>query len=388
MLVLCCGVLPSYWEWSVDSGIEIDTKQLMERQAMHIPEELRGYRLRIVTWRITGSWARAETRLPIWLFALLVAVMMASGVSMTQPCSASAKPGYTVYPASQYRSFHSQGTHGTDITVSADADGWVEIGAFQLRRSEVAEYFARGSVTPRRIKARFGSVGQIDMRWTPTSRPEVTSEPQGDCRGRKALVQQGVWVGSFSFRGENGYTKADVKRINGIAVHSFREVCKGPDAGDEYSHPPEETLLAHSRGGRREVDFQAATRAARGGRIEEFNATLTERRPKLFIRRSTFSGGGAVVGQFDFDDTTGSARVAPPEPFLGTAELDPAAAATWTGDLIVPFLGVGPVALAGPTFRARLHRSGGVIGPFTDSGGSDEPAMRQSATFPTGFNRR
>lgn len=316
--------------------------------------------------RISGSWAGEERRLAIRLFAVLVAAMMASGVSMSQPRAASAKPGYTVYPASQYRFFHIQGTHGTDITVSARPAGWIEIGAFQLRRSEVAEYFARGSVTPRRIKARFGSIGQIDMRWTPTSKREVTPEPQGDCRGRKALIQQGVWVGSFSFRGENGYTKADVKRIGGIAVHSFREVCKGPDAGDEYSKHPEETLLAHSRRGQREVEFQAATRAARGGRIEEFNAALTERRPNLFIRRSTFAGGVAVVGQFDFDGTTGSARVAPPEPFLGTAELNPAAAETWTGDLIVPFLGVGPVALAGPDFRASLHRSGGAIGPFRE----------------------
>jgi hypothetical protein len=306
---------------------------------------------------------------------------------LTQPRAASAKPGYTVHPASQYRFFHSLGVHGTDITVSASADGWVEISALQLRRSEAAEYSARGSVTPRRIKARFGSIGHIDMGWTPTSKQEVTSEPQGDCRGRKALIQQGIWEGSFSFRGERGYTKADVKRVSGIAVHSFREVCKGPDAGDENFTPPEEILRAYSRRGRHEVDFQAATRAARGGRIEEFNAALTERRPKLFIRRSTFAGGGAVVGQFGFDGT-GSARVAPPEPFLGSAELDQTAAETWTGDLIVPFLGVGLVALAGPDFRASLYRSGGAIGPFRNSGGSDAPGMRQSTAFPTGFNRR
>jgi hypothetical protein len=292
---------------------------------------------------------------------------------MTQPCGASAAPGYTVYPASQYRFFHSLGTHGTDITVSARADGWVEIGVFQLRRSEMAEYFARGSVGPRRIKARFGRLGQIDMRWTPTSKREVTAEPQGDCRGRKALIQQGVWDGNFTFRGENSYTKAHVKRITGIAVHTFREVCNGPDAGSEYSTPPEETLLAHNRGGPREVEFQAATRAARGGRIEEFNAALTERRPKLFIRRSTFAGGEAVVGQFDFDATAGSARVAPPGPFFGSAVLDPSATEAWSGDLMVPFLGVDPVALAGSGFRASLHRSGGAIGPY----GETATQMRQ-----------
>jgi hypothetical protein len=292
-------------------------------------------------------------------FGLLVVAIIVFLVPMIQPRAALAKPGYTVHPGSQYRYFLAHGSHGTDIYVSADADGWVEVLAFQLRRSEMAEYFARGLVAPRRIKTRFGRIGQIDMRWEPTSKPEVSSEPQGDCRGRKALIQQGVWIGSFSFRGEKGYTKVDVKRVSGIAVHSFREVCKGPDAGAEYSTPPEETLLAHSRRGRREVDFQAVTRAARGGRIEEFNAALTERRPKLFIRRITFAGGGAVAGQFDFDGTSGSARVVPPEPYLGSAELDPTAAEPWSGDLTVPFLGVGLVALAGPDFRASLHRSGG-----------------------------
>jgi hypothetical protein len=287
-------------------------------------------------------------------------------VPMIQPRAALAKPGYTVHPGSQYRFFHVRGTHGTDVTIRADAGGWIEILVFELRRSEMAEYSARGSVTPHRIKAQFGSIGQIDMRWSPTSKREVTSEPQGDCRGRKALIQQGVWVGGFSFRGEKGSTKADVRHASGIAVHSFREVCKGPDAGPEYSTPPEETLLAHSRGGRREVDFQAATRAARGGRVEEFKASLTERRPNLFIRRSTFAGGGAVAGQFDFELATGTGRVAPPEPFLGSAQLDPTAAEPWTGDLTVPFLGVGLVALAGPDFRARLHRSGGAITPFSE----------------------
>lgn len=342
---------------------------------------------RIWAYRARGSVGAEETRPRHRPLALLVVAMIVSLVPMIQPRAALAKPGYTVHPSSQYRYFLAHGSHGTDIYVSASADGWVEVLAFQLRRSEMAEYFSRGSVTPHHIKARFGSTGQIDMRWMPTSKREVSSEPQGDCKGRKALIQQGVWVGSFSFRGENDYTKANIRRVDGIAVHSFREVCRGPDAGPEYSTPPEEALLAHSRRGRREVDFQAATRAARGGRIEEFNAALTEHLPKLFIRRITSAGGGAVAGQFAFDGTTGSARVAPPEPFLGSAELDPATAEPWSGDLMVPFLGVGPVALAGSDFKASLHRSGGVIGPFS-SDGSDAPVMRQSATFPTGFNRR
>lgn len=271
-----------------------------------------------------------------------------------------ANSGYTVHPAAEYRAFHLRGTDGTDVSVSVGANGSVEALVFQLRQSRFAEYKTRGWSSGDRVKARFRGLGQMDMRWKPLEKPEQTAEPQGDCKGRKALIQQGVFVGGFSFRGEGGYTRASAKRIKGFSVRSFREVCKGPDAGPEPSIQPEETLVATHRESRHEVAFRASARATRGGQIEEFEAVLAERTPNLTVQRVVFGGGLATAGQFTFDHDAGAASVAPPAPFHGLAALDLTSSEPWSGDLAVSFLGVDEeVPLAGPEFRASLSRQRG-----------------------------
>ena len=277
-----------------------------------------------------------------------------------------AAPGYTIHPAVKYRTFHIHGSHGTDISVFANERGLVEVFVLQLRRWGLVEYVARGSTANDHVRARFRGLGHVDMRWKPTAEPEVTSEPQGDCRGRKAMIQPGFFVGSFSFRGEDGYTEGKATKVSGLAVHSFREVCKGSDAGPESAAPPEEALLAYEKDARRELEFRASARAARGGRIEEFQAALTEHRPNLTIRRVTFGGAEPAPGQFTFDHAAGSASVAPPDPFLGSAELNATSNEPWSGDLTVPFLGAGRMALAGPGFRASLTQRVGGIPPLSN----------------------
>jgi hypothetical protein len=179
------------------------------------------------------------------------------------------------------------------------------------------------------------------------------------------MVQKGFFVGGFSFRGERGYTRARVKRVKGLSVRSYREVCRGPDAGPEPSNRPEETLIAYDQDAQREVGFRASTRAARGGRIEEFAAVLTERSPHLTVQRVAFGEGETIAGQFSFDHEAGTASVTPSDPFLGSADLNPTSGDPWAGDLAVPFLGVGQVALAGPGFKARLTKRGGGLPPLS-----------------------
>jgi hypothetical protein len=294
---------------------------------------------------------------------LMVVVAFWASAACDAP-SSRADAGYTVHPGAEYRAFHLRGTHGASIFVAADADGSVEVVVFQ--RFGLAEYRTQGSSSGNRVKARFRGLGRMDMRWKPSGQAEQTSEPQGDCKGRKALVQQGVFVGSFSFRGESGYTKASAGRAKGFSVRSFREVCKGPDAGPEPSTRPEETLVADHREPRREVQFRASTRATWGRRIEEFEAALTERSPNLTIQRVALGGGEPTAGQFSFDHDAGTASVSPPEPFLGSADLNPTSSEPWSGDLAVSFLGVGEVPLAGLGFKASLMRRGGGILPLAD----------------------
>jgi hypothetical protein len=298
----------------------------------------------------------------------LLALLLGAGAALCAiaahgaPASRAAT-GYTVYPAAKYRTFHIRGTHGTNIAVYARGE-MIEVLVFQLRRSGLAEYRVQGTSANDHIKARFPGLGHIDMRWKPSGKKKITSEPQGDCKGRRALVQEGSFVGDFSFRGEGGYTEGKIARVKGLSIRSFREVCKGLDAGPEPSIQPEEALLAYVSNAQRKVSFQASARESPGGRIEEFEAGLIERRPNLVIRRFTFGGGEPIAGRFTFDHGTGTAKVTPPEPFLGSADLNSAADEPWTGDLAVPFLGVGKVRLAGSGFKARLTRRDGGVMPL------------------------
>jgi hypothetical protein len=194
------------------------------------------------------------------------------------------------------------------------------------------------------------------MRFEPTSGFQVTQEPQGDSRGRKALIQQGELVGRFRIRAEQGFTEAKASRIDALTIHSFRETCKGANAVDEPAFVPETKLLAWTRVKGKAVGFRASARDARGGRIEEFDGVVAEARGRLGIERRVYSSGGDIPGQFTFDQDAQSAVAAPPAPFLGSAELGAKGSPTrtWTGDLSASFLGVGKVSLAGLRFQGQL----------------------------------
>jgi hypothetical protein len=294
---------------------------------------------------------------------------MLAGVLLISLCvgpqNAFAKPGYSVYPASKYQVFSIHGTHGSEVFVAVSPGGLVEVTVFQLRKSGIVEYAVRGSYEDDQIKARFPGLGRIKMRWKPSGKPEVTDEPQGDCVGRKALIQEGRFVGRFSFRGERGYTEAKAKRVEGRTIQTFREVCKGTDAGPQPSTSSEEILTADNRGdGKREIGFEAWSKEEWGSRIEGFEAVLIERRRDIGIRRFTFSGGEPVAGQFIFDNQARSALVAPPGPFNGSAELTDSPSERWTGNLSVSFLGVGRVSLAGPGFKGELTQRGDELSPI------------------------
>ncbi len=281
-----------------------------------------------------------------------------------RPQNADAVPGYSIHPASKYREFFVRGSHGSELFVSVSVGGIAEVSVFQWGKSGSVEYAVRGSYTEDHIKAQFPGLGHLDMRWQPSGRPEVSDEPQGDCKGRKSLDQQGVFVGGFSFRGERNYTAVKVRRVKGFTSQTFREVCKGPNAGPQPPTVSEEILTADRRkSNEREVGFEAWSKEEWGTRIQGFEATLIERRRNIGIRRTTFAGGEPVAGQFVFDNQAQTASVAPPSPFHGTAELMNSSSSPWTGDLSVPFLGLGQVALAGSGFDGQLTHKGAELSP-------------------------
>lgn len=191
------------------------------------------------------------------------------------------------------------------------------------------------------------------MDFRPSGSIKPTSEPQGDCRGRKSLVQHGAFVGVFEFRGEHEFTSVNATRAKGLSVRSFREVCKGEDAGANNGPNREVTLNAKAELGRRTVRFRAATRQPED--ITEFEAGISESRGRIEIERLVISSG--EQSEFSQDFAAGSAEVDPPPPFSGTASLKGSETKRggWTGSLSARVPGFGSIALAGRRFSARLQ---------------------------------
>jgi hypothetical protein len=297
-----------------------------------------------------GRTVRFRQSQALGALLLFVALMGSIKVSVTE-----ANTTQSVVPGARYLSFHLHGSNGYEISVNSVGRKSIQVGAGN-RDGGFVVYLVPARITANRLEARIGNLGEISMRFHPSAPAEKTSEPQGDCKGRKALIQPGVFVGSFALHGEHGYTTAGTTRVLGLAVHSFREVCKGEDAGPNNTQSSETTLRARSRAGkRRTVEFRASSRTSPHEEIVEFEARTLESRPNMTIERLAYTSG--ETSDFAFDVTTGTVAVAPPRlPFTGTATFQPndAPPLKWSGSLAAWFPGLGEIALAGRRFSARI----------------------------------
>jgi hypothetical protein len=79
---------------------------------------------------------------------------------------------------------------------------------------------------------------------------------------------------------------------------------------------------------------------------------MVEKRGRMSVAR--IAGVRAPASAFAFDQAAGTATVAPPAPFSGSASLQRNAdgSKAWAGPLSVDVLGADPVTLAGPRFKA------------------------------------
>jgi hypothetical protein len=112
--------------------------------------------------------------------------------------------------------FNLLGTNGFEVSVFATVEGphsTVDVSTESLKGG--AEYETEGLVTANRIRASFGQLGAISLRFYPSGRISH-SHVFGDksCpSGAKARL--GDFQGVFHFRGENDYTSVDAHRISG-----------------------------------------------------------------------------------------------------------------------------------------------------------------------------
>jgi hypothetical protein len=276
------------------------------------------------------------------------------------PVSAVAKRGYFVTDPSSSTQVQLRASKGYVISLSG-GDGFASL-AVQGHHA-VVQYFAKGAASKGRIKARFGSLDRVALRFHPRGKAHVRKEPEDGCRGGDSLIQPGVFVGKLDFEGEQGYTEIHASRIKGTVTHTRRQVCKnsGGEEGEEgFPSSLGLTFLnaTDDESGSSFNAFKIESKSKPGRSATSFSATVVESPPGFSVSRSIqvtaedSSAFSVVTSHGHVDEAT----VTPPAPFSGSATYRRAVAKkseTWAGTLAGNFPGLGTVSLAGPTFCAE-----------------------------------
>lgn len=252
--------------------------------------------------------------------------------------------------------------HGYRISVEAwDSTAILDVSRHHRRHAGAfTDYYARARLRGNRIEAGFGSLGAISMRFEPSGRVS-RGPPQRGCRGPdRTTTRLGVFVGSFRFRGEDGYVSADVKRVKGDLLSPRFLECASPAIPSHHlSHHPTKpvsiTLLeAGFRQGVDAVHFYADRGRDHSARYEVFTE---HSEGQLAIGRFAFAIASPLT--FATDDALSFASVSPPAPFSGTGSLErnPDGSRTWSGSLAASFPGAPDVPLTGSQFKTQLARN-------------------------------
>ena len=248
-------------------------------------------------------------------------------------------------------SFEVTGSNGYEIDVIAGALGRrAPAAAVDVRRGALdADYLAKTD-PDMGLRATFGSLGQLDVHFVRRGKKVLRPEP-----GCRWVTERGVFRGSFHFAGEGGYVLADATDPAGEVLRLPNGFCgfrRDRRARPAIPGLPSQTVLAaRSRSGGRELTFEAS-------HLESVPSTLINASLREHVEGMTITRTARAQGPKSSFSSTGrvKATVAPPSPFVGTAQFrDPAGGPlSWTGSLSISFLGAPEIPLAGPTFTARL----------------------------------
>lgn len=252
---------------------------------------------------------------------------------------------------------------GFKIDIGGQEDsGTQSVVMFLSRRNQFAEYIVPAEITESTVKAKFGSLGELDYSFAPKGATAT------ECFGRQG--SEAAFTGSFTFTGENGFVHIDAPSATGFytlepkppacatrradrAAPAARAVPFQPYVGGGATLSA--SSLAKTTKGIRQV---RAITVSRGKTAKEaaLYAALVENDHGMGVLRGVQMSAPAGVFEWDFD--AGTATVAPPAPFAGTATFTRRADGhkLFSGSLRVPILGSGTVRMAGGAFHATLHR--------------------------------
>ncbi|HEX7245649.1 MAG TPA: hypothetical protein VF245_08810 [Solirubrobacterales bacterium] len=235
-----------------------------------------------------------------------------------------------------------------------------------------AVYKVQGESTDAGLKARFGSLGKIDVAFQPT---EVHLErPPKPCTGEPSTNSEGLFVGTIEFSGEGEYVRIETTQVKGTMWVDHEADWKCPHRKPPASpHTVSRTWTLSHRGragqrrepatlavANRRCDCYFAAYGARNRRGQGWSSFIGakfEQGDGMEARHFTYVNAGPSA--FAFNHDAGTARVRPPEPFTGsgTFERRRRGPDVWRSTIQVPLLGADPLNVGEPGFRAKLVRA-------------------------------
>jgi hypothetical protein len=232
-----------------------------------------------------------------------------------------------------------------------------------------------GSLSAGRVRADFGAVGSIDLRFHrlgPARKVNLLKE----CDGKVPLEESGRWVGRVSLRGEGGFFAVSAGSAPGAIDRVFRLACPA-----KHPLPPPEHKSLRDQV---EPDIGASLISVLVGTVSSLEAVESEGGRVVALRAAHASGTGpgaeVEAGEFEYQgqmpvgrtvqilgsrsgslvttlpgEGPATATLRPSAPFSGEGDYHATSPAvhSWTGTLAVRFPGLS-VPLAGPGFSSTL----------------------------------
>jgi hypothetical protein len=238
---------------------------------------------------------------------------------------------------------------------TTDNDGELSAYLEIARGRQTATYGVPVEITADTVKARFGALGELDYHYAPKARTGTGNESETEGKAH--------FEGTFTFTGENGYVHIDADSADGV-YHVYRPYGRARARRLRRAVPYHPSYSAEgmtleakagsrARGLIRDISvYDSGRRGPRG-----VFAVLAEEREGMTVQRGVRLTARTIGFRWSLE--RGTAMLRPPAPFTGSAHFTRRGGngrGTWTGSLAMPILGGDPVRLAGPEFRAFIHK--------------------------------
>jgi hypothetical protein len=324
----------------------------------------------------------------LWVgFVVTVVLFAAVGTAQARPRHA-AKVEVQSAGASGSAYLGKRGGYRVDLFMGANGVAILGVRRFGLRNergSIAAVLYAvhlRGSLASGTVRARFGSLGSLSLRFRPNGRVRDEGVRRG-CEGPSTITEHGRFVGKVTFHGEDDYLDFSLPGGSGELTRSPELICK---KGQALNLPPRRLrayvalhsffstegdialLYASARRHGRFIGVTAGHREESPPGAELRFGTFESRRAMAIGRYALVGGPQGTLLTSLPGERPAAATLAPSAPFFGEAhyrETSPHAG-VWTGNLGIDLAGL-KLPLTGQGFHARLC----VVNPVQTPRGCD-----------------